>query len=108
MKTMPARAPTPRANFESPGRVDCIMAADSEFYWRKLYPYQPAALNQLPRHQFCFCIGIEHRCRNNSRQSECSVHCQHRKQQFPGGSIDARPDDARIDEVLELVHDDEK
>ncbi|KAG1318159.1 hypothetical protein G6F63_015346 [Rhizopus arrhizus] len=62
----------------------------------------PALIHQFPLH-----IAVEHRRGHQPRQAERRLHHQHGQQQFPGERLDLAADDARVEEIFQLVDDDQ-
>src|SRR4051812_3093605 len=68
---------------------------------------ESACSNQSLFAQFRLEVRIKDGCGDQAGDAERRLHDQHGDQQLPGLRVDVRADDARVEEVFELVDDDE-
>src|SRR5688572_32146310 len=66
------------------------------------------ASNQALLAQLFLEVGIKNGRGDQAGDTKSRFHHQHGDQQFPGTRVDVRADDARIEEILELVDHDQE
>src|SRR5690348_2529649 len=58
--------------------------------------------------QLSFEVRVINRCGDHAGKTEGGLHQQHGDQQFPGAGVNLDPDDARVEEIFELVDQHQK
>src|SRR3954465_5463638 len=66
------------------------------------------SLNQVELAELRLAVGVEDRRGDEAGQTERRLEDDHGAEELPGGSLDLAADDARVQEVFELVDDDQE